>query len=197
MGRWTQVLITIVLTGSVLVLGWFMRTPKAQAPTQPSANSANANRNTNQPATIQFSTADLPDRDSRFDFRLTLPADWAADTLDGGRVIRLYALSATQPAADANVAIMIQSTLPSANSSVSTIDGASATWFTQRTETIRTTWPAWLGTAHREAWLPVNGQTGVYYVFAQGPRTSASAFDTVVNSWRFGQAADDPSSQLN
>lgn len=88
------------IMGSAAIVGlvvWFAwPAPKTSAPTT-NTNSAvvtntatNVNTATSLGPTVSFTTADIPERDASFDFRLTLPSTWRVEYLSVEPAMNFY-----------------------------------------------------------------------------------------------------------
>lgn len=185
MRPWTQIVLVVLVAGGAALAAWFLWSPKAQAPTNTTLSNA-AQTNVSS-TTTQFSTNDVPDRNARFDFRLTIPSTWAADTLDQGHAIRFYAPTSATANIDADMLVWLGSTLPGSTTVTTTVDGQTVSWFDQQREAASAGWPEWRSVAHREAWVGLSGQPKTYYVFAQGPTMTSTQFQDLVASLQFGQ----------
>lgn len=181
-----QILTTIVIVGVAVVIGWFARPPKALAPTNATTNvnrSTNTTTNTNT-ATQAFSTSDLPDRDPRFAFQLSLPDGLAADYSSASKAIRFYLPTESGDSA-VHIVVLIKGSLPQTTRTTTTIDGMSARWFELQKETAGAGLPTWVTEPHREAWVAIKGDAKEYYVFAQSPKLDNTTFTQVVASLQF------------
>ncbi len=194
-----QIVWLVLIVGLAAMAAWFMRPPKATAPTT-KLNLSNANRNqSTTTGTIPFSTADLPDRDPSLTFRLTTPDTWAAQYISGPKAIVFYTPTAhSNDPSTVHVVISEASTLPSTPSqTTSTIDGQTAQWFHQASTVADNELPAWLTEAHNEVWLAVKNRSGAYYVVAQSPTLDDQTFTTLVTSFHFDQTIPTTPTTLN
>jgi len=178
-------LITIVVLIAVVV--GLATKPKAVKAPVTTNTATNQTVTKSAPTMIAFSTADLPDRDPGFAFRLNIPETWAASYVTNAKAITFYQPEAGDQST-VNLVVTMKSDLPAGSPNATLrIDQMPASTFDDQTEASMAELPDWLTSKHRETYISIKGNSSSYFVFSEGPSVSSAVFDTIVESLHFNQ----------
>jgi hypothetical protein len=197
--------------GLVLAVAWgVLSQRKTVAPTVNNSNAnANANVSTNvdepvansnsdEPLTDTsfFTTNDLPDRDSHFNFSANLPEGWAADSVAGSQAINFFDPSGEADTDLNRSQIFVRYFESSEFETLSTVDILSRTETTINGRPAVTyvikkkasvpdfpSQPTWRNQEHRVTDIrSTDASPTIFYVFAKAPAVTNATFDTFLNS---------------
>lgn len=202
LAAWALPSALLVLVGIVWFVTW---ASKAEAPTMNqnvtnSQSTGNVNAVVNVPSsTMEFSTDDVPERDSHLSFTATIPATWAVEYISGSQALNFF--DARANAADTldsslifvryfTAARFLTLTTVDIKSRVeSTItDRPAVTYVITKKAGVADfpSQPAWRNTEHTVTDIRRTDESpATFYVFAKSPTLSQEQFDQFLSSVRF------------